>query len=305
MALLKSIYRLFIDTYQGWQKANSPLLAAALAYYAIFSLAPLLVVALSIADLAYDQLAARQVILSNVQRIAGQQVMEAIQSILENASQTPASGLIAIISLIVLIYTASVMFVKLKLAINILWGIAPDPRRLLLLSVWSQVRSILLVFTLGLLLILFMATSTLIVTLHQVIAALPRYSLLLEYLPQADFGIVLLLFTLFFAIVFKTLPEAKISWRDVLLGAFVTGFFFTIGEFLIGFYLGKVSHASTFGAAGSLTLILIWIYLSMQIILFGAEFTLVYANRYGSGIEPAGMAVRVIRLLGESDKATK
>ncbi len=300
MKTIKSLFFLLKDTFQDWLRANPSMLAAALAYYAIFSLAPLLVVAVSVTGLVYDSLTARKLILTSIQQIAGSQVAEMAQVVFESASRTPGGSLTPIIGIGVLVYTASILFVKLKIAINVIWGIIPNPRRALLLSVWAQARSILMVFALGLLLILFISLSTFIVFIHHFLSSIPQFDHILENLPKADFWVMLLIFTLFFALVFKTLPEVKISWRDVALGAFVTGLLFTIGEFAIGLYLGRVSLGSTFGAASSVIVFLVWVYYSMQIILFGAQFTQVFANRYGHGIHPANHAVLVVRELKDA-----
>lgn len=308
MKILKAVFNLLKDTFQGWQRANSAMLAAALAYYAIISLAPLLVIIVSVAGLLYDRVDVREVILENVRSLAGSQVSEITQSLFESANRTPGGGLTAVISVGVLVYTASVLFAKLKEAINTLWNIAPDPDKGVILTIWTQARSILIVLLMGVILMIFMALSTVLVTLNQFIASLPPFGILpqvgafFEYLPRLNFGVVLLIFTIFFTAVFKLLPDAKIAWRDVLLGAFVTGLLFTLGEFLIGFYLGRVSPGSAFGAASAVIVILIWIYYSMQIILFGAEFTQVYANRYGKGIAPASTAVEVVRELKDPDQ---
>jgi len=295
--VIKSLFFLLKDTFQEWQNANPSMLAAALAYYAIFSLAPLLVVAVSVTGLVYDSLAARALILESIQHVAGSQATEMAQTLFESASRTPGGNLTPIIGLGVLVYAASILFVKLKIAINVIWGIVPDPRRAILLTVWAQARSILMVFAFGVLLILFMSLSTFLVFLHHFLSSIPQFDSILESLPRADFWVMWLMFTLFFALVFKTLPEVKISWRDVALGGFVTGLLFTIGEFTMGFYLGRVSLGSTFGAASSVIVFLVWVFYSMQIILFGAQFTQIYANRYGRGIHPANHAVRVVREL--------
>jgi membrane protein len=302
MKIVNAVLSLLQETIKGWQEANGSLLAAALAYYTITSLAPLLVIIVSIAGLVYDKAVVRDMLAAEMSKIVGSQGASLTLTIFESASHTRVGGLATGLSLAVMVFMASMLFVRLKQAINALWGIAPHPEKSLILRLRIQFLSILMVLLIGLLLLVSMTASTFLVFINHYLAAMPQVEVLLQRLPEADFGMVFLLFTLLFSIAFKTLPEVKIAWRDVWLGAAVTGLAFTVGEFIIGYYLARMNPSGAFGAASSVVAILIWVYYSMQIILLGAKFTQVFSNRYGSQVLPSTTAVRVIRNLEDNSK---
>jgi len=302
MKIVNAVLSLLQETIKGWQEANGSLLAAALAYYTITSLAPLLVIIVSIAGLVYDKAVVRDLLAAEMSKVVGSQGASLTLTIFESASHTRVGGLATGLSLAVMVFMASMLFVRLKQAINALWGIAPHPEKSLILRLRIQFLSILMVLLIGLLLLVSMTASTFLVFINHYLAAMPQVEVLLQRLPEADFGMVFLLFTLLFSIAFKTLPEVKIAWRDVWLGAAVTGLAFTVGEFVIGYYLARMNPSGAFGAASSVVAILIWVYYSMQIILLGAKFTQVFSNRYGSQVLPSTTAVRVIRNLEDNSK---
>ena len=302
MKIIKAIISLLQETLRGWQEANGSLLAAALAYYTITSLAPLLVIMVSIAGLVYDEATVRGMLADEMSKVVGTQGASLTLTIFESASRTPVGGLATGLSLVVMVIMASMLFVRLKQAINALWGIAPHPQKGWIVRLRTHSLSILMVLLIGLLLLVSMTVSTFLVFLNHYLATIPQVEVWLGQLPEADFGMVFLLFTLLFAIAFKTLPEVQIAWRDVWLGAAVTGLVFTVGEFIIGFYLARINPGGAFGAASSVIVILIWVYYSMQIILLGAKFTQVFSNRYGSRVLPSTKAVRIIRNLEDNSK---
>lgn len=293
MKILRALYSLLKGTIDGWGRANGTLLAAALSYYATFSLAPLLVIAISIAGLVFGVNTVTDALMEQISSLVSPEVAGVLQKAIENTQLTQVNSLATVVSMVALVVGASILFVQLKRAINMLWGIAPQPGAGLVITLKTHFLSFALVVIMGMLLILAMAVGTALVLIQQQVAILPPE--LEKYIPQVNFMVIFIFFGVLFAIIFKTLPEAKVAWRDVLLGAAFTSLLFTIGEYLIGFYLGKVHFGGTSAAAGSTVLILIWIYYSMQILLFGAKFTQVYANQFGSHVLPNARAELVVR----------
>ena len=223
----------------------------------------------------------------------GPEVASSIRAIMENIQRTPSSGFAAIVGLVVMVVGASILFLQLKRAINFLWGIAPQPGQGLIITLKSHLLSFGMVLLMGFLLIAAMGLGTFLIYLDHMINIFPPH--IQEMLPSMNYGLIFVIFSLFFALIFKTLPDARITWGDVFLGAMVTSVFFTVGEYLIGFYLSRADLGDAFGAASSLILMLVWVYYSMQIILIGAKFTQVYADKYGSRVRPGKRSNRVIR----------
>ena len=289
MLSFTQLRELLTETFADWNEDKAPRLAAALSYYTIFSLAPLLIIVISIAGLVFGQEAARGEIITQIDGVMGQQGAEAVSGLLE-ASSKPSTGTIAaIIGFATLLFGAAGVFGQLKDAMNTIWEVAPKPNQ----GLWGFLRNNILSFGMvigvGFLLLVSLLISTALNAVGKfVVGDSFAQSLLwqiVNFVVQAGvtFGL--------FALIFKQLPDAKIARRDVLLGAGLTTVLFAIGRFLISFYLAQTATGSTFGAAGSLVVILVWIYLSAQILFLGAEFTQVYARRYGSRIEPASNAV--------------
>lgn len=292
MKLLRAIYALVKETLEGWSQANGNMLAAALAYYAIFSLAPLLVIALAMAGTVFEEAAITIALLKQVGGMVSPDVELALRTIIQNINHYPRSGIAAAISIGVLGISASILFVQLKRAINFLWGIVPQPGKGLIIIIKTHFLSLVMVLIIGLLLIAAMVLGTLLVYMDQIVTIIPAFQ---DVVPQVNFGLMVLAFSLFFALIYKTLPDAEIDWEDVWLGAAVTSVFFTLGEFLIGFYLSRTNLGSAYGAASSFFVVLAWVYFSMQIILFGAKFTQVYADRHGSKVRPDKRTDLIIR----------
>jgi len=292
MKIARPIFILLRDTIQGFTEAKGTLLAAALAYYTIFSLAPLLYVAVSVAGVVFGEAAATGLLIEQISNLVGPEVAQTISRFLENIRSDPSIDLTTIVSIVIILVGASIMFVQLKRALNFIWGIEPQPGKGLILIVKTHLLSFTLVVGAGLLLLASMVFNTVLSLLSQAISFLPNgFS---EILPQYNFGVNWAVFTLIFAIIYKLLPDARIAWRDVLMGAAFTSLLFTLGEFLIGFYLRRVNLGSAFGSASSIILVLVWIYYSMQIILFGAKFTQVFSNQFGQGVLPARRADLIV-----------
>ena len=281
---IRSTFKLLKETFQEWQQDKAPLLAAALAYYTVFSITPLLVIAIAITGAVFGQDAARGEILEQINQLVGEQGAQAIETALVNANQPQLSGVASIISVVVLLVGASGVFAQLQEALNTVWNVRAKPDG----GIWEFIRKRLLSFgmvlAIGFLLLVSLIISAMLSGISKLeINLLPGFTPLWQLLNLAiSFGFISLLF----ALIYKYLPDVKIRWKDVLVGAIITALLFTLGKFLIGLYLGRGSLGSTYGAAGSLIVFLAWVFYSAQILLFGAEFTQVYARKYGRRIRP-------------------
>jgi membrane protein len=289
----KTIISLIQETYKEWSEDNASSLAAALAYYTLFSLAPLLIIAIGIAGMVLGSSArVKSELFFQIQSFVGPDAAKTIQNLINNNSVLRTSTITTIIGLATLILGASSLFIHIQQSLNIIWEVKPKPESGLFFFIESRLLSFAMVLGLGFLLFILVILSTLLSALAQYFnfllpAAIPWQSI--------EFLVSILLITLLFAVIFKTLPDVKVQWRDVWIGSFVTAVLFTIGKFLIGLYLSRSSISSAFGAAGSLVIILLWIYYSAQIFFFGAEFIQVFARHQGSRIKPAEGAVRLYK----------
>ena len=268
----------------AWVDDYAPSMGAALSYYTLFSLAPLLIIVIAVAGMVFGQEAAQGEIVTQLRAIMGAEGAMAVEGMLK-AAREPASSMVAtLVGIAVLLLGATAVFAELQSALDRIWHVSAAPAES---GIWQLLRTRLLSF--GLVLGLgFMLTVSLVVS--AALAALGKWwgnwmegwDVILEIL---NFAVSLGIFTLLFAMIYKIMPRADIPWRDVWTGAAVTALLFMIGKVLIGLYLGKSSLASGFGAAGSLVVLLAWVYYSAQIFLFGAEYTWVYANRHGSRVQ--------------------
>jgi membrane protein len=277
-------------TASDWLDDSAPSLAAALAYYALLSLAPLIVLALALAGLLFDQQAARGGISAELSGVVGSAGATAIESIVKSA-KSPGSGIVSsVLGLVVLLFGASGVFGELQSALNAIWEVAPRPGRGLKGLIRDRLFSFAMVMGVAFLLLVSLIFSAGLAAVGRLLSgSLPGGEVLWQGL---NFLISLGAVTALFALTFKTVPDAKVAWRDAWTGGFVTALLFTLGKFLIGLYLGKSAISSSYGAAGSLVLLVIWVYYSASILLFGAEFTQVFARRFGTRIEPDKNAVR-------------
>ncbi len=267
-------------------------LGARLSYYTALSLAPLVILALGVAGFVWDEQAASERFIDQIELLFGETGAGAIQEVMKAGAQDAGGGLAAVIGIAVLVFGATVAFASLQETINLIWRVEPAPGR----NIWNFVRKRLLsLATMGMLgflmLVSLLASSTLAFLLEQVHGWLPIDDGWL--LRAGDIGLSLLLYTGLFAFIFKVLPDVQIAWRDVWVGAGVTAALFEIGKTVIGLYIANSAVISSYGAATSLVAFLVWVYYSSLILFFGAEFTQVYASRYGAGIEPDSHAVRL------------
>ncbi|MBN3898828.1 MAG: YihY/virulence factor BrkB family protein [Nostoc sp. NOS(2021)] len=286
---LQAIWKLLQETFKEWSEDKASRLAAALAYYTIFSIAPLLIIVIAIAGAVFGEEAARGQIVGQIQGLVGPDGAQFIQTAIQNANKPKTGAIASIISVVVLLLGATGLFTELQDSLNTIWEVKPKPGRGVSNMIRLRFLSFAMVIGIGFLLLVSLVIST-------GLAALVTY--FSNLLPGVDFLWQILNFILSFAIttflfglIFKVLPDVKIAWSDVLIGAILTSFLFSIGRFLLGQYLGNGSFGSAYGAAGSLVVILAWVNYAAQILFFGAEFTQVYARRYGSGITPTKNAV--------------
>ncbi|MGI9114295.1 MAG: YihY/virulence factor BrkB family protein [Chthoniobacterales bacterium] len=286
-------FSLLKQTFNEWLEDKAPQLGAALAYYTVFSLAPLILVLLAVIGFIFrdDPGGAWNKITGQMSYFLDKSAVDVVQNIAQKASQ-PNKGLLAtIIGIALALFGASGVFGQLQDALNTIWGVKAKPGQ----GIWGFLRSRFLSFAMVggvcfLLLVSLTLESVLKGFSHYVQSALPGGIVVaLAAYWIFDLGVVILLF----AIIFKFLPDAKIQWRDVWIGAAITAIFFAIGKWALGLYLGSGSAASAYGAASSLITLLLWVYYSSQILLFGAEFTQVYAQRAGRGVTPDEHAVQV------------
>ena len=288
---LKQIWRLLKETFKEWNEDKASRLAAALSYYTVFSLAPLLIITIAIAGAVFGDDAARGEIVRQIQGLVGKDGAEVIQTALENAQRPDTRNLASIISIGVLLFGASNVFAQIQDALNTIWEVQPKPGRSLVQTLRKRFLSFAMVGGVGFLLLVSLVVNT-------GLAAMVNYFSNLvpgvDWIWQvANFAISFGVITVLFAIIYKFMPDVKIDWSDVWVGSAITSLLFVIGKSLLGLYLGNGSFGSAYGAAGSLVVVLAWINYAAQIIFFGAEFTQVYASKYGSRIVPDENAMRV------------
>jgi membrane protein len=275
--MLASTWSLLRQTLTEWSEDGAPRLGAALAYYSVFSLGPLLLIAIGVASLVFESGVVEQQVINQIGGLVGDRGAEAVKAMMADASVGNRSLIATIIGVAVLIFGAIGVVVQLKDALNIIWDVE-EPQS----GVWSYIRKYALslgaVLALGFLLAVSLFTTTVISTMGTLWGASVSPALLTGVNFVADLAVL----TLLFAMMFKWLPDTEIAWSDVWIGAAITTGLFVAGKYAIAFYLGKQGLESTFGAASSIVLILVWIYYSAQIVFLGAEFTQVYARRQGS-----------------------
>lgn len=278
---LKQIWSLINKSVAMWLDDYAPSMGAALAYYTLFSMAPLLIIVIAVAGLVFGQDAARGEIVAQMQDLIGQEGAIAVQGLLKSANEPAQSIFATVVSLITLAIGATTVFAELQSDLDRIWRVPPPATEN---GLWTLLRTRLLSFGLVLGLVFLLLVSLVV---SAVLAAFGKWSHGVfagweSVLQVINFSISFLITTTLFAMIYKLMPRARIAWRDVWVGAAVTAFLFEIGKLLIGLYLGTTGVASSFGAAGSLVVLLVWVYFSAQIFLLGAEFTWVYSHEYGS-----------------------
>ena len=264
----------------GWSEDRASSMGAAIAYYTLFSVAPLLLIIIAVAGMVFGEEAARGQIFSQIRGLVGEDSATVMEGLVQSARQ-PAQGTLAIIvSIGAMLIGATAVFGELQGAIDRIWRVPARKRSGLVELVRNRMLAFGMVLGIAFLMIVSLVASAGISALGNFWKqAIGGWEPLLQLV---NIAVSLVLFTLLFALIFRYLPRARVAWQDVWIGAAVTALLFTVGKFLIGLYIGKSSVASAFGAAGSLVTVLVWVYYSAQVFLLGAEFTWAYANTHGS-----------------------
>ncbi|MBQ0733397.1 YihY/virulence factor BrkB family protein [Aquimarina celericrescens] len=289
---IKSFLKMLATTYKNWI-ANEPFqMSAAVSYYALFSFPALLIIIIQTTGLFYEKKEVKGKIIREISDVLGFDAAKTVEVMLENAIDQEQSTLIIIIGVITLLYGATGMFIALQKSLNAIWRVKPKPKSEILKMIKDRIFSLGLILMIGLLLLTSLVLTALITATTDWIGA--RFPNIIIYVIQIiNFILSLILSTVLFALIFKVLPDVKMKWKDVWLGAFVTTILFSIGKSALGVYFGTTNPGSTFGAAGSVILILLWVSYSSLILFFGAEFTKVLAHKYGGGIQPTSYAEKV------------
>jgi membrane protein len=285
---MRTLVRLLSTTYNEWLEDKVPRLGAALAYYAAFSIAPLFILLMEVVGFFYkgDTLPGIQ---SQISMMAGDNAAAAIVAVIRGVQSSGGTGTATILSIVTLLFGATGMFGQLQDAMNTIWEVTPKPRQF-----WSDILrtrflSFLMIVAFAALMLLSLVATAFLATVSKYFQEILPFTASLW--PIVDFGISFAVTTVLFAAIFKILPDVDIAWSDVWLGAAATALLFAIGKIGIGFYLGRSSFNSAYGAAGSFLVLLAWVYYSAQILFFGAEFTWVYTTQYKHRLRPARGAV--------------
>lgn len=278
---MKRWLNLFKETYRQFGEDQAQHLGAALAYYTIFSIAPLLLIAVAIAGFVLGRSAAQGQVMGQLSQTVGPSSARMLQDMILHAARPRAGTIATIIGVVMVLLGASGVFQQLKYSMNAIWNV-PLQKSGIMATIKRDALSIAMVFGVGVLLLLSMVVeSALHVMAKYAVGALPGGTVLWEIIQLVVSAAII---TVLFAMIFRVLPDTHVEWKDVWLGAGFTAILFVIGKFLLGLYLGRASVSSGYGAAGSLIVLLLWVYWSSQILFFGAEFTQVYACKHGSRI---------------------
>jgi len=287
---LKGIWGVLKASFKDFGEFKITKLSASLAYYTVFSLGPLLIVLIFASGLILGREAAEGMIYKQMDEFVGHSAALQIQEIVKNASVSDKGTLAAIIGIITLLIGATTVFAEIQDSINTIWGLKPKPKLGMLAMLKSRLLSFGLIVSLGFLLLVSLGVTAIAAALGNKLGELlPGVGPVVIFI--LNFVITLAIVSLLFAVIFKILPDAKIQWKDVWPGAIATGILFILGKFLISFYIGASDIGSTYGTAGSLVVLIVWIYYSSIILYFGAAFTKEYAIQYGEEIHPNKYAV--------------
>ena len=298
---MKRWAKIFFAAGKSWVQDNAFKHAGAVSFYTLFSIAPILLIAVTLAGAIFGQDAARGELANQLSGLIGKEGALAAEKLLADSRPDAHGWMPAVLGGVVLLIGATTVFAQLQESLNDIWGVAARPaRNSFVLLLVRRLLSFSLVLTIGFLLLVSMVLTTVLsmaTGFAQSIVPLPA-----AVLRALDLGLALAVVTVLFAMIFKVLPDVQLRWRDVWKGAFLTAVLFGAGRHLISFYLGSTGMASTYGAAGSLVLLLMWVYYSTLILLFGVEFTRAYMDDLGLKVRPKSQAVRVRRELVPEDE---
>jgi membrane protein len=299
----KGLWQILKASFKGFVEDKVIKLSGSLAYFTVFSMGPMLIVIIFFADLFWGREAIEGTIYGQLKGFVGSDAAAQLQDIIKKASLSNKSTITAIIGSIMLLIGATTVFAEIQDSINTIWNLKAKPKTNWLKLVIDRILSFSVVVSLGFLLLVSLVINGIMEALgNRLLTMFPDIAVILLYI----FNIVLtfIVTSLLFAIIFKVLPDAKIKWKDVLMGAMVTAVLFMLGKFGISFYIGSSNVDNVYGTAGSLVVILLWVYFSSIILYFGAEFTKAYAAAYGSSIHPNQYAVWIQQIEVETGKGT-
>ncbi len=288
---IKNIWTTFKQSGSDFNDYNVLKLSAALAYYTVFALAPMLIVLISIVSFFYGRQAAQGQIYGQIKNVVGADAAASIQEIITKASLSPSFTFASIVGIVALLFSATGVFAEIQSSINMLWNLKIKPKKSGILQMLKiRLISFSLIISLGFIALVSLLINYLVDALsHQLERYLPKDTLFISYI--INVVITLLAISVLFSIIFKFLPDADVKWKDVRVGAVTTAILFMVGKFAISLYLNKGKPASAFGAAGSMIIVLLWVYYSSIILYFGALFTRNYAQAIGRHIYPNDYAV--------------
>lgn len=285
---LRSVGRLFLEAVKGWWNHNVPRLGASLSYYTIFALAPVLLVAIAVAGAAFGEDAVRGRVVGELEDLTGRSSAQVVQQLLARSADQEAGTLASVIGGATFLLTSTGVFLELQNAFNQIWGVKAAPQANVISFVRQRVISFGLVLAIGFLLLVSLAVSAALAAAGDWLSGrVPAASFAVQ---AGNFGISFLVVTVLFALLYKVLPDVRLEWEDVWVGGAVTALLFSIGKYLIGVYLGQTAPSSSYAAAGSFLVFLLWVYYSSQIVLLGAEFTRAWSERDGAQPEVAAHA---------------
>ena len=291
---LRKFWNILVDA--GWEFVddNASKLSASLAYYTLFSIGPLLLVIITLLGFFYSRAYITTEIFDHMRSIVGLTATSELQSILENISHQTNKTLLGIIGILVFVFGATGIFSEIQGSINYIWSIKAKPKRSWLKYITDRLLSLLLVIGMAFLLLITVFITLLIDIISGRLKPIlgDADTILLKVV---NFGLLFIVVTLVFMIIFKVLPDGRIRWKDALIGAIVTSILFLIGKYIISYYLSFSKSMNLYGAATSIILLLSWVYYSSMILYYGATFTEVYAHRYGKGIVVSDKAVHIIK----------
>lgn len=287
---IRGVWQLLKTTFAGVQDDKVMKLSGSLAYYMVFSMGPLLVVIISLCSFFLKKEAVEGRIFSVLQGFVGSDTAATLEEIIRNASLGDKSIVAATIGIVTLLIGATTVFAEIQDSINGIWGLKPKPKLGLMKMLQARLLSFSVIVSLGFILLVSLAVTAVVESISDRLhIAYPGVAIAVFYV--VNLVLTLLISTMIFAVIFKVLPDARIRWRDVMAGALATAVFFMLGKFGISLYVSQTKVGSTYGAAGSLVVLLVWVYYSSVILYMGAEFTKAYAVAYGAAIYPNDYAV--------------
>lgn len=294
MQRTKGLWKALKDAGAGFVNDNAFKLSAALSYYTVFALGPLLIIIISLAGMFFGKEAVQGRIYGQLTELVGSQSALQIQDIIINIQNTHQTTTGAIIGAVILFIGATGVFTEMQDSINYIWSVKAKPKKSWLKFIINRLLSFSLIVAMGFILLVSLIVSAVLTLLSdRLMSLLPNYTVALFHI--IDTAIILIVISALFTVIFKILPDAIISWKDAVMGALLTAVLFLTGKFLISYYIGRSNLGVTYGTAASIIILLTWVYYSAMILYFGAEFTKMYALQTGSGIKPKQTAVFIIK----------